>query len=112
MALHEFHDDLGGDDNGAVYRGHRVVDEHRRPVGKISDVIFGDDGVARWAVVDPGLFRAEHYVPLDESYISLDQELVVPYDRRTVTKSPRAEPDHVMSTAAERMVEDYYKLAS
>jgi PRC-barrel domain len=98
--------------NDAAFRGHRVVDEHHRGIGRVTDVIFGDDGTPRWAVVSPGLFRGEHYLPLDHSYVSLDGDLVVPYDKRTVTKSPKADRDHVLTSVVERDLEHYYHLAA
>jgi hypothetical protein len=95
-----------------AYRGSRVVDGRHRAVGKVSDVIYDPDGTARWAVVRLGLLRPEHYVPLESMRFTLDNELVVPYDRRTVSRSPQAERDHVLSSSVERVVEQYYRLAS
>ena len=82
-----------------AYRGHRVVDDHHRPIGKITDVIYDQAGIAKWAVVSPGVFRAEHFLPLDNTYLSLEGDLVVPYDKRTVALAegrtrPRAVADH------------------
>jgi hypothetical protein len=105
-------DDVIAAPNDAAFRGHRVVDEHHRGIGRVTDVIFGDDGTPRWAVVSPGLFRGEHYLPLDNSYVSLDGDLVVPYDKRTITKSPKADRDHVLTSVVERDLEHYYHLAA
>ena len=98
-----------GDD---AYRGHRVVDDHHRPIGKVTDVIYDETGIAKWAVVSPGVFRAEHFLPLDKTYLSLEGNLVVPFDRRTVSRSPKAERDHVLSPITERALEQYYQLAA
>jgi hypothetical protein len=95
-----------------AYRGHRVVDDHHRPIGKVTDVIYDDAGVAKWAVVSPGVFRAERFLPLDKTYLSLEGNLVVPFDRRTVARSPKAERDHVLSPITERALEHYYQLAA
>jgi hypothetical protein len=95
-----------------AYRGHRVVDDHHRPIGKVTDVIYDDAGIAKWAVVSPGVFRAEHFLPLDNTYLSLEGNLVVPFDRRTVSRSPKAERDHVLSPITERALEHYYQLAA
>jgi hypothetical protein len=95
-----------------AYRGHRVVDDHHRPIGKVTDVIYDDAGVPKWAVVSPGVFRTERFLPLDRTYISLEGNLVVPFDRRTVSRSPRAERDHVLSPITERALEQYYLLAA
>jgi hypothetical protein len=95
-----------------AYRGHRVVDDHHRPIGKVTDVIYDEVGVAKWAVVSPGVFRAEHFLPLDHAYLSLEGNLVVPFDKRTVARSPKAERDHVLSPITERALEQYYQLAA
>jgi hypothetical protein len=95
-----------------AYRGHRVVDDHHRPIGKITDVIYDEAGVAKWAVVSPGMFRAEHFLPLDNTYLSLEGNLVAPFDKRTVSQSPKAERNHALSPVTERVVEQYYQLAA
>jgi hypothetical protein len=95
-----------------AYRGHRVVDDHHRPIGKVTDVIYDETGIAKWAVVSPGVFRAEHFLPLDNTYLSLEGNLVVPFDKRTVSRSPKAERDHVLSPITERALEQYYQLAA
>jgi hypothetical protein len=89
-----------------------VVDDHHRPIGKVTDVIYDEVGVAKWAVVSPGVFRAKHFLPLDKTYLSLEGNLVVPFDRRTVARSPKAERDHVLSPITERALEQYYQLAA
>ena len=95
-----------------AYRGHRVVDDHHRPIGKVTDVIYDEMGIPKWAVVSPGVFRAEHFLPLDNTYLSLEGNLVVPFDKRTVSRSPKAERDHVLSPITERALEQYYQLAA
>ena len=89
-----------------------MVDDHHRPIGKVTDVICDDAGIPKWAVVSPGVFRAEHFLPLDNTYLSLEGNLVVPFDRRTVSRSPKAERDHVLSPITERALEQYYQLAA
>ena len=98
-----------GDD---AYRGHRVVDDHHRPIGKVTDVLYDDAGIPKWAVVSCGVFRAERFLPLDRTYLSLEGNLVVPFDRRTVSRSPKAERDHSLSPITERALEQYYQLAA
>lgn len=111
MARHLFHDDPAARRAGAPFIGSRVVDGHHRWIGKVRDVVCDDQGVPRWAIVRLGLFQPDHYVPLDNIWLTLDGELVVPFDRRTVTRSPRAD-DRELSASAELVVEQYYRLAS
>ena len=95
-----------------AYRGHRVVDDHHRPIGRITDVLFDETGTAKWVVVSPGVFRAEHFLPLHKTFLSLEGNLVAAFDRRTVARSPKAERDHVLSPITERALERYYQLAA
>ena len=81
-----------------AYRGHRVVDDHHRPIGKVTDVIYDETGTPKWAVVSPGVFRAEHFLPLDNTYLSLEGNLVVPLTSRALAlaegRAQRAVIDH------------------
>ena len=43
-----------------------------------------------WAVVRTGLTRSEHLVPLTNAYVGVDGNVVVPYDKNTVKRAPRA----------------------
>ncbi len=58
-----------------AFTGHQVVDERGERVGQITDVLYddpnadviGDPSISSqptWVVVDPGLLRAAHYVPV------------------------------------------------
>ena len=78
MAQHHSHDDLADRRAAAApYVGSRVVDAHHRWIGKVRDVVCDERGVPRWAVVRLGLFQPEHYVPLDNVWLTLEGELVV-----------------------------------
>jgi hypothetical protein len=54
-----FQEDADGRTEPTNLTGHPVIDDHHHKVGTVSDVLFDDRGEARWAVVDPGLMRAE-----------------------------------------------------
>ncbi len=85
------------------YVDHEVVDENHNTVGKVTDVIYGDDETApQWLVVKPGVLAKERYVPIEGSYESDEGNIVVPFDksgssrgrRRPVTtcSTPRRRP--------------------
>jgi hypothetical protein len=97
---------------GAAFRGHRVIDEQHRTIGRVTDVIFADDGSPRWAVVSPGMFRGEHVMPLQDCYVSTDGDVVAPYDKHLIVKAPKVNRDHVLTTEVERDLEHYYRLAA
>jgi sporulation protein YlmC with PRC-barrel domain len=91
-----------------AYTGHQVVDEHGEHIGHITDVIY-DDPTAEvigdplvpptptWLVVDPGLLRAAHYVPVAGSYRSVNGDIVVPWDKEWIKSAPKARGDHLLS---------------
>lgn len=94
-----------------TYRGHDVVDSSRRLIGTISDVVPGADGDIRWIVVDLGLLRSTHYLPVSEGYMSRRGEFVVPYDKATVKSSPRADRRPVVTPDMSRELERHYRIA-
>ena len=86
-----------------------VVDSTGEKLGKVSDVLFDDiEDNPSWLVVNPGLFKAEHYVPAEGAYLDDEDHVVIPYDADTVLSSPKATSDHVVSTAARAVLRDHY----
>ena len=62
----------------AGFRGHDVVDASHRLIGTISDVVYDSGGDPEWAVVDLGLLRSSHFLPIAAGYMSEAGEFVVP----------------------------------
>ena len=76
--------------------GHAMVDEHGLHLGMVTDIVdHPADGHAEFVVVDPGLLRPAHYVPIAGSYHTTEGQIVVPWDRHWVKTAPRATGDHV-----------------
>lgn len=96
----------------AHYRGSDVIDHEQRLIGTIDDVIYDTDGHPVWAVVDLGLLRAAHYLPIGAGYLTDTGRFVVPYDKHTVKAAPRARRDHVLDGGLERELVQHYELAS
>ena len=95
------------------WRENEVIDDHGERVGKVIDVLFDDRVMTpKWAVVHVGLFSADHFVPLDGAYRTQDGKLVIPYHRDFVRHSPKATPDHIMSTGLEDHVKRHYGMAA
>jgi hypothetical protein len=100
------------------YVGHAVVDEHDHEIGTVVDVAYDDDSsgagslaeTPSWLVVDPGMFKAAHWVPVAGSYRSASGSIVVPWDRELVKHSPKATDDHRMTPALERELSEHYEL--
>ena len=92
--------------------GHPVLDDHHHKVGTVSDVLYDDHGEARWAVVDPGVLRAEKFVPVEGAYVTESGEMVIPYDKEQVKHAPKAPRDHVLDSRTEIELTRHYELAS
>lgn len=92
----------------AVYTGHDVIDEQGNKLGRVTDVIYDDtetttvasvDGARTptWLVVDPGMLRAAHYVPVAGSYRTAEGTIVTPWDKDWVKAALKASHDHILS---------------
>ena len=99
------------DQQRAGYRGHDVVDPSHRLIGTISDVVYDDVGEPRWAVVDLGLLRSSHYIPVAAGYMSQNGEFVVPYDKKVVKSAPKADRSHVIDPGTSRALERHYEMS-
>jgi len=100
-----------------TYTGHHVLDERGDDIGRVVDVIYtdpdtSDDGsmIPHWLVVNPGLLRASHYVPIEGSYISDDGAVVIPWDKRRVKSAPKATGEHLLSHFQISELERHYAL--
>lgn len=92
------------------YRGHDVVDPDHRLIGTISDVLYDQQGDAEWAVVDLGLLRSAHYLPVSSGYMTEAGEFVVPFDKRVVKSAPKADRRHFIDTTTEHRLMSHYEL--
>ena len=93
------------------YRGSDVVDPDQRLIGTIDDVVYDDRGQPIWAVVELGLLRAAHYLPMAAGYLTENGKFVVPYDKSTVKSAPRARRDHVLDRSDEAELIQHSELA-
>jgi hypothetical protein len=91
--------------------GHDVLDDHHNKVGTVSDVLYNDRGEPRWAVVDPGVMRAEKFVPVEGAYLTEGGEMVIPYAKEQVKHAPKAPRDHVLDRATEGALERHYEVS-
>lgn len=94
------------------YRGHDVVDAEHRLIGTISDVVYDDYGEAEWAVVDLGLLRSAHYLPISAGSMTAAGEFVVPFDKRVVKDAPRADRRHVLDSETLDQLVRHYRLST
>jgi hypothetical protein len=94
------------------YRGHDVVDPDHRLIGTISDVLYDTSGDPEWAVVDLGLLRSAHYLPVSSGYMSENGEFIVPFEKRVVKSAPKADRSHFLDAATERELKRHYELVA
>lgn len=102
---------IGSNSEGLTDRD--VIDPAGEKVGKVTDVIFDEVELERpaWLVVNPGLFKAEHYVPAIGATPEGDDRVVIPYDLELVKTSPKATNDHAMTSVIRDVLRDHYRLA-
>lgn len=115
------HDDATYDDVIHVdHVGRTVVDEHQHVIGIVVDVVYDNDmpgagasgEQAAWLVVDPGMFRAAHWMPAAGTYRSADGRIVTPWDRALVRRAPKANDAHVMTPGLAHELERHYEVAT
>ena len=106
-----FHEDAERDAEPTNLTGHAVLDDHHHKVGTISDVLYDESGVPRWAVVDPGVMRAEKFVPVAGAYVTDRGEMVIPYAKEQVKQAPKAPRDHVLDSMTEGVLEQHYEVS-
>ena len=112
MQTHHDHDhDHRSDDRGVstTFTGRSVLDEHGLSLGSITDVVYDDRGIdPEYLVVDPGLFRAAHYVPVDGAYETSDGKIVVAWDKFWFKQAPKAPADHILTPVDRHELEIHY----
>jgi hypothetical protein len=105
-------DRLAGAAQEISLTGHPVLDDHHQKVGTVSDVLYDERGEPRWAVVNPGPLRAEHYVPVEGSYMTNEGAVVIPYGKEQVKAAHKANRDHVLDSSIERELIEHYELTT
>jgi sporulation protein YlmC with PRC-barrel domain len=107
------HDSEHADDRLPALAGHAVIDSHLQRVGTVTDVLFDErEQMPRWAVVKTGVVSGEHFVPLARTYVDQDGRLVVPHDKASIKRAPRARRDHILTREIARKLSDYYSMAA
>jgi sporulation protein YlmC with PRC-barrel domain len=88
-----------------------VMDPAGHKVGTVSDVVSDATTLEpRWLVVDTGLLRASHYIPIAGLVRTEEGEIVVPFSKETVQQSAKAQGDHVLTTSEETELAHHYGL--
>ena len=80
-------------------------------IGRVGQVYLDDQTMApNWVTVKTGLFGTkEYFVPLDEAEFE-GKQIRVPYDKDTITASPRTEIDQNLSPAEEDDLYNHYRV--
>jgi sporulation protein YlmC with PRC-barrel domain len=94
------------------YIGHEVLDEHGLHLGHVTDVVHDrEDGHPEYLVVDPGLLRPSHYVPVAGSYHTSTGQIVVPWDKHWVKTATKAAAGDDLSPEARAELAHHYTAA-
>jgi len=102
-----------GDVESDEFRGHKVINEKGEKIGTVTDVIYDPmTNQPAWVVVDTGLLHADHYMPLEGTYRSVEGSVVGPFDKWTVTHAAKAHKNHVMTRELEMELCQHYGLAA
>jgi sporulation protein YlmC with PRC-barrel domain len=97
--------------DNAVFNHRTVIDPAGHKVGTVSDVVSDAATLEpRWLIVDTGLLRTSHYVPVTGAEHTPDGDIQVPFDKATVLHAVKAHGSHVLSTNAEADLQQYYGL--
>jgi hypothetical protein len=98
---------------GPSFSGHTVLDQAGDKVGPVIDLISDRSTLEpRWMVVDIGLLKTSHLVPVDGCYRTEDGDIVVPFSKDLLKHSPKTTGDHILTPEDENEAKAYYGLAS
>ena len=93
--------------------GRRAIDAAGSTVGTITDVITDrETGKAKWAVIDLGFFKHEHFAPLAHAYRTDDNGLVLDVEKRFIADAPKAGKDEVWNADIEHQLVEYYSVST
>ena len=99
----------GAEQHGPAFTGRTAIDEHGDHLGEIADVVFDQqDGQPEYLVVDPGVFRKAHYVPVEGTYETVEGDIVVPWDRHWFKLAPAARRSHALTSGERQELEAHY----
>ncbi len=92
------------------YSGHQVLDESGDEIGTITDVVFEDGSTTpAWFIVDPGWLRSNRFVPADGAHQSPNGDVIVTYNKRWVTTSPKAGAERVLPSEKRQALLTHYR---
>lgn len=99
----------GAETQGPAFTGRTAIDAHGDQLGSIADVVFDQQqGRPEYLVIDPGIFRKAHYVPVDGAYETIEGDIAVPWDRHWFKLAPKAQRNHALTSAERHDIESHY----
>lgn len=99
--------------DNALFNHRVVIDPDGHKVGTVSDVVSDAETLEpRWLVVDTGLMRSSHYVPVRGAQHVPTGEILVPFDKTTVQHAVKAHGSHVLSPDEEIDLAEHYSLTT
>ncbi len=99
--------------DNTVFTNCDVFDASGDKLGTISDVVSDAETLEpRWLVVDVGLMKSSHYLPVAVVERNADGQFVVAFDKETIKSATKPNHGHVLSVDEERELMEHYGMAS
>ena len=95
-----------------IYADMDVIDRAGQKIGVISDVV-SDAATFEpvWLVVDVGVLKTSHYMPVEAAHPNADGQLVVPFDKEVVKTATKPNRDHVITPDEVAELRAHYNLS-
>jgi sporulation protein YlmC with PRC-barrel domain len=94
-----------------VYTHLEVIDRGGQKVGTVSDVVSDTATLEpRWLVVDIGMMKTSHYLPVEAVQRNDDGQLIIPFDKETVKAATKPNKGHVLTAEDDRELREHYRM--
>src|SRR3954454_7506415 len=104
---------MADDAPGRDLVGRTAIDAAGSTVGTITEVIpDAETGNAKWAVIDLGLLKREHYAPLAHAYRTDDNGIVLDVEKRFIANAPKAPDAERWTPEIDAQLAEYYSVPS
>ncbi len=98
-------------DDSNVYTDLDVIDRGGEKVGTVSDVVSDTATLEpKWLIVDVGLMKTSHYLPVEAVQRNDEGQLIIPFDKETVKTATKPNKGHVLTPEDDRELREHYKM--
>ncbi len=94
-----------------VYTHLDVIDRAGQKVGTVSDVVSDTATLEpKWLIVDVGLMKSSHYLPVEAVQRNENDQLIIPFDKETVKAATKPNKGHVLTAEDDRDLREHYRM--